>query len=162
MILAKLIEGAPVRSNRAQFKAEFPRVSIPADPTADDLAPYGWTVVRETAIPNLAERESAKESIEHDGIGWVQAWTVIPAGPAPIPYSVPAHHLRRALRNAGVISAVNAYMSALPADDAMREAWEYAPYFRRDAVGIEAARVALGLTGAQVDDLFRAADAVVS
>lgn len=162
MILAKLIDGAPVRSNRAQLKAEFPRVSIPADPTADDLAPYGWTVVRETPIPSLAQRESAAESFEHDGSEWVQAWTVIPAGPAPVPYSVPAHNLRRALRNLGMMAAVNSYTSALPIDDPIREALEYAPYFRRDAIGIEVARVAMGWTTAQVDHLFRVADAVVS
>jgi hypothetical protein len=51
-------------------------------------------------------------------------------------------------------------MSALPDDDEMRESWEYAPYFRRDALGIEAARVALGLTTDQVDALFVAAGAV--
>lgn len=52
------------------------------------------------------------------------------------------------------------YMDALPDDDEMREAWEYAPYFRRDANGIEAARVALGLTVEQVDALFVAAGQV--
>lgn len=58
--------------------------------------------------------------------------------------------------------AVVAYMAALPDDDEMRESWEYAPYFRRDALGIEAARAALGLTIDQVDALFRAAGAVVT
>jgi len=53
-------------------------------------------------------------------------------------------------------------MDALPEDDEMRESWEYAPYFRRDAAGIEAARVALGLTVDQVDDLFRLAGQVVT
>ena len=85
--------------------------------------------------------------------------------PAPVvhvPDSVPAHHLRRALRAAGMLAGVKGYMDALPDDDEMREAWEYAPYFRRDALGIEAARVALGLTTAQVDALFVAAGQVVT
>lgn len=85
-----------------------------------------------------------------------------PDPPPPVPTSVPAHHLRRALRAAGMLAAVKSYMDALPDDDEMRESWEYAPYFRRDAVGIEAARVALGLTTAQVDALFVAAGQVVT
>lgn len=82
--------------------------------------------------------------------------------PPPVPESVPAHHLRRALRAFGMLPAVVAYMAALPDDDEMRESWEYAPYFRRDALGIEAARVALGLSVAQVDALFVAAGTVVA
>lgn len=85
-----------------------------------------------------------------------------PLPPPHVPESVPAHHLRRALRAAGMLAAVKSYMDALPDDDEMRESWEYAPYFRRDAVGIEAARVALGLTSAQVDALFVAAGQVVT
>jgi len=89
-------------------------------------------------------------------------WVVSALPPPPVPESVPAHHLRRALRQFGMLAGVNAYMAALPDDDEMRESWEYAPYFRRDANGIEAARVALGLTTQQVDALFRAAAAVVT
>lgn len=85
-----------------------------------------------------------------------------PAPEPPVPESVPAHHLRRALRQFGMLAGANVYMAALPDDDEMRESWEYAPYFRRDANGIEAARVALGLTTEQVDALFRAAAAVVT
>jgi hypothetical protein len=61
-----------------------------------------------------------------------------------------------------MLVAVRAYMDALPDDDEMRESWEYAPYFRRDSVGIESARVALGLTSAQVDALFVSAGQVVT
>lgn len=93
---------------------------------------------------------------------WVGNQWVISAYVAPVPISVPSHHLRRALRNAGMLSAVVTYMESLPENDLMSESWEYAPYFRRDASGIETARVALGLTIEQVDDLFRAADAIVT
>lgn len=75
----------------------------------------------------------------------------------PVPESVPAHHLRRALRALGMLTAVNDHMATLGPDDEMRESWEYAPYFRRDALGIESARMALGLTVGQVDALFVAA-----
>lgn len=89
-------------------------------------------------------------------------WVVSAIPPPPVPESVPAHHLRRALRAFGMLAAVNAYMAALPDDDEMRESWEYAPYFRRDALGIEAARVALGLSVAQVDGLFVAAGQIIT
>jgi len=92
---------------------------------------------------------------------WVGTeWALSQLPPPPVPEQVPAHHLRRALRQFGMLGAVKAYMTALPEDSEMKESWEYAPYFRRDALGIEAARVALGLTAAQVDALFFAADAV--
>jgi len=93
---------------------------------------------------------------------WVGNQWVVSAYIEECPISVPAHHLRRALRNAGMIAAVTTYMESLPENDLMSESWEYAPYFRRDAIGIETARVALGLTVEQVDDLFRAAGAIVT
>lgn len=109
-------------------------------------------------LPAQPAHDPQTQTIRWDGAQW--AVEAIP--PAPVPDSVPAHHLRRALRAAGMLAGVKAYMDALPEDDEMRESWEYAPYFRRDAVGIEAARVALGLTVAQVDDLFRLAGQVVT
>jgi hypothetical protein len=84
----------------------------------------------------------------------------IEAQAAQAALSVPAHHLRRALRDAGLRAQVDALIASLPADHPMREDWEYAPTFRRDAQGIEQVRQALGLTHAQVDDVFRAAAAV--
>ena len=89
-------------------------------------------------------------------------WVVSALPPPPVPESVPAHHLRRALRAFGMLPSVVAYMAGLPEDDEMRESWEYAPYFRRDALGIEAARVALGLSVAQVDGLFVAAGQIIT
>lgn len=109
-------------------------------------------------LPAQPAHDKNTHAVRWDGAQWVVE--AIP--PPPVPDSVPAHHLRRALRAAGMLAAVRAYMDALPEDDEMRESWEYAPYFRRDAIGIEAARVALGLTVAQVDDLFRLAGQVVT
>lgn len=109
-------------------------------------------------LPAQPEHDPQTHAARWDGAQWVVE--AIP--PAQVPDSVPAHHLRRALRAAGMLAGVKAYMDALPDDDEMRESWEYAPYFRRDAVGIESARVALGLTVVQVDDLFRLAGQVVT
>lgn len=129
----------------------------------EQLAALECVEVQIVARPELQAGESCAEGTpEYVGGQWRQVWVVTPAQPDPVPESVPAHHLRRALRQFGMLTAVNAYMAGLGADDEMRESWEYAPYFRRDALGIEAARVALGLTVAQVDALFVVAGAVVT
>jgi hypothetical protein len=110
-----------------------------------------------TLRPDPPEHNPATHTASWDGAQWVVAEI-----PIVVPESVPAHHLRRALRAFGMLASVNAYMAGLPEDDEMRESWEYAPYFRRDALGIEAARVALGLTSEQVNALFVAAGAVIT
>jgi hypothetical protein len=84
----------------------------------------------------------------------------IEADAASAAASVPAHHLRRALRDAGLRDQVEALIASLPTDHALRDDWEYAPHIRRDALGIEQVRQALGLTNDQVDEIFRAAAAV--
>ena len=111
-----------------------------------------------TLQPQPPAYDPQTHSVAWDGAQWV----VSALPPPEVPESVPAHHLRRALRAFGMLPAVVAYMAALPDDDEMRESWEYAPYFRRDALGIEAARVALGLSVGQVDGLFRAAGQIIT
>lgn len=109
-----------------------------------NLLRKGWTL-----RPDPPAYDPATHSCAWDGAQWV-----VTAIQVVVPESVPAHHLRRALRQFGMLASVNAYMAQLGDDDEMRESWEYAPYFRRDALGIESARVALGLSAAQVDALF--------
>lgn len=108
-----------------------------------------------TLAPEMPTHNPQTHTVRWDGAQWIVEALVV-----PVPDSVPSHHLRIALRAAGMLEAVKAYMSALPDGDEMRESWEYAPHFRRDALGIEAARVALGLTVARVDALFIAAGQV--
>lgn len=134
------------------YPGQPPRVTDDAEIIAT-LTRKGWTV-----RPDPPDYDPQTHSVAWDGAQWV----VSALPPPAVPESVPAHHLRRALRAFGMLPAVVAYMAALPDDDEMRESWEYAPYFRRDALGIESARVALGLTSSQVDALFRAAGAVVT
>jgi len=134
------------------YPGQPPRVTDDAEIIAT-LTRKSWTV-----RPDPPAYDPQTHSVAWDGAQWV----VSALPPPPVPESVPAHHLRRALREFGMLASVNAYMAALGDDDEMRESWEYAPYFRRDALGIESARVALGLTVAQVDGLFRAAGSVVT
>jgi len=134
------------------YPGQPPRVTDDAEIIAT-LARKGWAV-RPDPPAHDPQTHTARWN-------WAQ-WVVEAIPKPPVPDSVPAHHLRRALRAAGMLAGVKTYMDALPDDDEMREAWEYAPYFRRDANGIEAARVALGLTAEQVDALFVAAWQVVT
>lgn len=93
-----------------------------------------------------------------------QAWLAAGGTPTvettplePVPEAVPAHHLRRALRQAGLRERVEALIASLPIEHPIRDDWEYAPTIRRDAAWIEAVRQALSLTHDQVDDVFRVA-----
>ena len=167
---ARVVNGAIVAypyALRPTAKQAHPEVSpLPGSweqCSAEQLTALECVDVQLVERPELHPGESCVEvPPEFVGGQWRQSWVVTPAQPAPVPESVPAHHLRRALRQFGMLTAVNAYMAGLGDDDEMRESWEYAPYFRRDALGIEAARVALGLTVEQVDALFRAAGNVVT
>jgi hypothetical protein len=131
------------------FQGQSPRVETDAEIIAT-LLRKGWT-----QRPPLPEYDPQTQQVTWDGSQWV-----VSAVQPPVPDSVPAHHLRRALREAGLRAQVDALIASLPEDHPMREDWEYAPHFRRDALGIEQVRQALGLTQEQVDDVFRAAGAV--
>lgn len=134
---------------------DYPGQSPVATDDAERIANLlrkGWTL-----RPEPPEHDRATQTVRWDGAQWL-----VEQIPVAVPDSVPAHHLRRALRASGMLAGVMAYMDTLPADDEMRESWEYAPFFRRDALGIESVRVALGLTSAQVDALFAAAGQVLT
>jgi hypothetical protein len=81
-----------------------------------------------------------------------------PAPPAPVPEAITPLQARRALRAAGLLDAVNAWIATQPAD--AQDAWEYCIEVRRDSPFIAGAQAALGLTSQQVDDLFRAGAAL--
>jgi hypothetical protein len=78
-----------------------------------------------------------------------------------VPGSVTMAQARLALLGAGITaSTVDAQIAAIP-DDLQREAakiqWEYEAYVKRSSPLIAALGPALGLTDAQIDDLFRQA-----
>ncbi len=110
------------------------------------------TTERDAAVSDLAARTAERDALQAQ----------IDAAAAAATQTVPAHHLRRALTQFGMRAAVEAHIASLPADDPMRDDWQYAPYFSRSAAGIEAARVALGLSNEQVDALFVAASTIVT
>lgn len=75
--------------------------------------------------------------------------------PSPVPASVSPLQIRRALRSAGLLTAVNAFVAAQ--DDEVQEAWEYATVILRDHQVIADGTTALEMTTEQVNDLFRLA-----
>jgi len=115
-----------------------------------NLVRKGWV-----ARPDKPEHDPETQQCVWTGTEWIISPYTPP--PPPVPDDVPAHLLRRALRTLGATSLVQAYVDQLPADDPMRDDWEYAPYFRRSSVGVIAAAEALEWTSEQLDDVFRLA-----
>lgn len=73
----------------------------------------------------------------------------------PAPTSVSPLQARRALRQAGLSDAVAQWIATQDADT--QDAWEYAVEVLRTDPAIAGAAGALGMTEAQIDDLFRLA-----
>lgn len=76
---------------------------------------------------------------------------------ATTPQSVTRFQARAALARAGLFTTVNSAMVAFPIDDERRLAWEDAQEFRRTSPTMLQMAAALGLTDAQLDELFTTA-----
>lgn len=101
----------------------------------------------------LTKREATAETQiggRWTGSAWVARVVVV-----PVPQTITPLQARRALRAAGLLAAVNAFIAGQ--SEEIQEAWEYCVEMRRDDPLISGAQAALGLTDAQMDDLFRAA-----
>ncbi len=85
-----------------------------------------------------------------------------PAQPVIVPQSVTMRQARLALAGAGLLQSVNSAISAMPgaAGDAARIEWEFSNEVHRDQTLVAALTPALGITGAQLDQLFIAAAAL--
>lgn len=94
------------------------------------------------------------------GDGW-DGSAIIPAPPAPepVPEQVTMRQARLALLGAGKLAAVDAAINAMPepAKSAARIEWDYSSAVQRHNGFVVQLGPALGLTDAQIDDLFRAA-----
>jgi hypothetical protein len=79
-----------------------------------------------------------------------------PPPPVPVPDSVTMRQARLALLQAGLLSSVDAAIDGLPEPDrsAAKIEWEYAAVVQRGSGLVPAMGAALGLTEAQLDDLF--------
>jgi hypothetical protein len=74
----------------------------------------------------------------------------------PVPQSVTMRQARLALLQAGLLSSVDAAIDGLPEPDrsAAKIEWEYAAVVQRASGLVPAMGAALGMTEAQIDDLF--------
>lgn len=80
----------------------------------------------------------------------------------PVPQSVSMRQARLALLGAGLLAAAQSALDAMTgtAGEAARIEWEYAGSVGRNSALIGSVGSQLGLTEAQIDDLFRAAAAI--
>jgi hypothetical protein len=82
-----------------------------------------------------------------------------PPPPPRVPKSISMRQARLALLGAGLLAQVDAAIAAMPGveGEAARIEWEYASEVRRDNPLFTAMAAQLGLSGEQLDDLFRTA-----
>ena len=74
-----------------------------------------------------------------------------------VPQVVTNFQARAALLAAGLFDQVNEALLAQPINSTARQAWEYANELTRNGTLVNSVSEALGLTSAQLDDLFRQA-----
>lgn len=130
-----------------------------------------YAVIIDGSVTNIVEAEAGFAAAQ----GWIpaggarigdawdgSAFTSPPAAPAPVPSSVTMRQARLALLGAGLLDDVTTAINAMsePAKTAATIEWEYSNELQRDHALVAVLGAALGLTGAQVDDLFRAAQAL--
>jgi hypothetical protein len=100
------------------------------------------------------------------GWAWFGSWALtdlpVPAlVPDPVPDAVTNYQARTVLIEAGVFAKADAALrgadQTVAANQIALQAWDYANQFFRNQPIIAAMQAVLGLSDAQVDDLFRAA-----
>lgn len=98
----------------------------------------------------VPQRPSANHT--WNGSGWATA-------PAPVPFGVTMRQARLALLQSGLLTQVNTAIANMPgvAGDAARITWEFAGDVQRNDTMLAQLAGALGLSDAQLDDLFRLA-----
>ena len=129
----------PARHEARAFDPATQRLSDQADETPD---PATKTVVVTPFVVSLTPAEIAAAA---------------EAAKPPVPAAVTNFQARAALLAAGLFAQVDAAMKAQPPDSAAYQAWEYANEITRNGTLVNSVAETLGLTAAQLDDLFRQA-----
>lgn len=129
-----------------------------------------YAVINDGVVVNHALADDAEFAAAQ---GWIPAgdsdigdlWdgeNFTPAPPAPlvVPESVTMRQARLALLGAGLLDDVDAAINAMPSPqkEAARISWEYSQEVQRHNGVVASLGPLLGLTDAQIDDLFLAAE----
>ena len=125
--------------------------TLPPIPLADDGLPRAVQVPTEPELP-------AGKAHTFSRAGWVE----VDAEPPPVPDVLPAWRILSVVDLHGYTPTVEAIIDSLP-ENAKKVAKRQlaGSNIERHHALVLAAQAALGLTDAQVDDLFREADALV-
>lgn len=107
----------------------------------------------------LTPPPAGAEFAQWDGTAWV-ALEEYPTRPPTVPSAVTMRQARLALLGAGLLDDVDAAINAMPSPqkEAARIAWEYSQEVQRHNGVVAVLGPALGLTDAQIDALFIAAE----
>ena len=148
-------------TNGTSYPANFPKSEIP-----------GLLPVQIVAQPVTTQYQTATQTgVEFVGGHWRQVWTVTDWTQAQIdaykkslvPKSVTMRQARLSLMQAGLLPTVNAAIAAMTgaAGDAARIEWEYSQEVQRSRGLVMSLGTSLGMTDAQLDNLFIAAAAIL-
>lgn len=111
-------------------------------------------------------RDGARAELPHALVGegavvseWVGPLPAPAPEPAPVPQMVTMRQARLALLGAGLLDDVEAAIAALPEPQqtAARIEWDYSSEVHRSRPFVQQLAAAMGLTGEQLDSLFRTA-----
>lgn len=159
------IEGGAVAAYPVDLRAEQPGTSFPWDWAGGVVNGAEYARVVPVDVPQVNHTKNFTEGAPAlvEGV-WTQTWIVTDASPEEIAARlaeirsrmvVSPLQIRRALRQVGLYTSVMAYVGTQ--DEDTQDAWEYAVEIRRDDALINTAATGLGVTPADVDDLFRLA-----
>lgn len=79
--------------------------------------------------------------------------------PPPVPQQAPMWAVRTVLQNDGLFDQAQALITA-SSDNALKNVWEYGNFADRNSTAINSLGTALGLSSAQIDEMFFKATAL--
>lgn len=139
--------------------------TTPKKLTEEESMQYGVSRLKLTTPPEfdpLLQERLELDPILTDGI-WVQRWKVSNINPAKARERWLADHgvvsmaqARLALMQSGKLASIDTAIAAMPEPDksSAMVLWEYSTIIRRSDPLVQSLATAIGLTSAQVDDLF--------